>query len=221
MKEEDAIEKGIDIEALKAEQKKLAKAVSLKDVFNFENATRFCAIHIMALQETKEIIASAVVVDENLELIEEKYIIRPIKFPYIPGYRAYRELPIMNVVYNKLEERPDVIFIEAHGIAHPRGLGLTSHFGISIDKPTIGVAKKILIGQEKDDEIIIDKKVVAKSIITKQGAKPIYISIGHMISLKTAIEVTKRCIKEPHKFPEPIVMARKIAEKVKQELGKK
>lgn len=221
MKEEDAIKKGIDIEALKAEQKKLAKAVSTEDAFNFENTTRFCAIHTTALQETKEIIASAVVVDENLELVEEKYIIRPIKFPYIPGYRAYRELPIMNVIYNKLEERPDVIFIEAHGIAHPRGLGLTSHFGISIDKPTIGVAKKILIGQEKDGEIILNKKVVAKSIVTKEGAKPIYISPGHMISLKTAIEITKRCIKKPHKLPEPIVLARKIAEKVKQELGKK
>ncbi len=221
MKEKEAIEKGIDIEALRAEQKKLAKNILLKDAFNFDNITRYGAIHLEILQETKEILASAVVLDENLEDIEEKYVIRPIKFPYIPGYRAYRELPIMTIVYSKLEEQPDVIFIEAHGIAHPRGLGLTSHFGLSIQKPTIGVAKKILIGEEKKDEIILNKKVVAKSIRTKQGAKPIYISPGHMISLKTAIEVTKRCVKEPHKMPEPITQARKVAEKVKNELGKK
>ncbi len=221
MKEEDAIEKGIDIEALKAEQKKLAKKISLKDVFNFGNATRFAAIHTETLQQTKEIIAAIVVLDENLELIEEKYVIRPIKFPYIPGYRAYRELPSMVVVYNKLEERPDVVFIGAHGIAHPRGLGLASHFGISIDKPTIGIAKKILMGEEKDGKIILNKKTVAQAIITKQGAKPLYVSPGHMISLKTTLEVTKKCIKEPHKLPEPMVLARKIVERVKEELGKK
>ncbi|UZE94059.1 MAG: endonuclease V [Candidatus Pacearchaeota archaeon] len=221
MKEKEAIEKGIDIEALKTEQTKLAKNISTKDVFNFENATRFGAIHTEILQKTKEIMACAAVCDENLELIEEKYIIKPIKFPYIPGYRAYRELIPMSIVYSKLEEQPDVIFIEAHGIAHPRGLGLTSHFGVSINKPTIGVAKKVLIGEEKNGEIILNKKIVAKAIVTKQGANPVYISPGHMISLKTAIEVTKRCIKEPHKMPEPIVLARKVAENVKKELGKK
>ena len=221
MKEEEAIKKGIDIEALKAEQKKLAKSISLKDAFNFDNVTRFGAIHTEILQETKEILASAVVLDENLELLEEKYIIRPIKFPYIPGYRAYRELPIMTIAYSKLEEQPDLVFIEAHGIAHPRGLGLASHFGLSIQKPTIGIAKKILIGKEKNNEIILNGQVVAKETITKQGAKPIYVSPGHMISLKTAVEITKKCVKEPHKMPEPIVLARKVAEKVKNELGKK
>lgn len=221
MKEEDAIKKGIDIEALRNEQKKLAKTISVKDAFNFNNATRFAAIHTEILQETREILASAVVCDENLKPIEERYIIKPIKFPYIPGYRAYRELPAMTIVYNKLIEQPDVVFVEAHGIAHPRGLGLTSHLGISINKPTIGVAKKILIGEEKGNEIILNKKVVAKAIKTKQGAKPVYISPGHMISLKTAVEITKKCVKEPHKLPEPIVLARKVAEKVKKELGKK
>jgi len=221
MKEKEAIKKGIDVEALKAEQKKLAKAVSLKDAFDFNNATKFGAIHTEILQKTKEILASCVVLDENLELIEEKYIIRPIKFPYIPGYRAYRELPVMMIIYSKLEEQPDVIFIEAHGIAHPRGLGLASHFGVSINRPTIGIAKKVLIGEQQGNEIVLNNKVVAKSTITKEGAKPIYVSPGHMISLDTALEVTKRCIKEPHKMPEPIVIARKAAEKVKNELGKK
>lgn len=221
MKEKEAIEKGIDIEALKAEQIKLAKAVSIEDVFNFENATRFAAIHTEVLQETKESLATAVICDENLEPIEEKYIMRPIRFLYIPGYRAYRELLVMSIIYNKLSEQPDVIFIEAHGIAHPRGLGLASHFGVSLQKPTIGIAKKILIGQEKGDEIIFNNRTVAKALVTKQGAKPIYISPGHMISLKTALEVTKKCVREPHKMPEPIVLARKIAEKVKKELGKR
>ena len=220
MKEKEAITRGIDIEALKAEQKKLAKNISLKDAFDFASATRFAAIHTETLEKTKEIIACAVLLDEKLELIEEKYILRSIRFPYIPGYRAYRELPVMITVYNKLEEQPDVIFVEAHGIAHPRGLGLASHFSISVNKPTIGIAKKILIGKAKNDNIILNKKVVAKSLVTRRGSKPIYISCGNLISLKTAVEVTKHCLKKPYKLPMPIVEARKAAAKIREELQK-
>lgn len=221
MKEEEAIKRGINIEALKEEQRKLAKEVSLKDAFDFNNATRLCGVHVEILQETREILATAVVCNEHLEPIEEKYAIRPIKFPYIPGFRAYRELPVLTIAIDKLEESPDLIFIEAQGISHPRGLGLASHLGIVLNKPTIGLAKTVLVGEKVNDEVIFNKKTVAKEIITKRGAKPIYVSPGHMISLKTAIEMTKKCIKEPHKMPEPIVLARKAADRIKKELGKK
>lgn len=149
MKEKEAVIKGIDIDALKAEQRKLAKTISLKDSFDFKLASRFAAIHTETL--AKEILASITLLNEDLELIEEKYILRPIKFPYIPGYRAYRELPAMLAVCNKLEEQPDVLFVEAHGIAHPQGFGLASHLGVSLNKPVIGVAKKILIGKAKNN----------------------------------------------------------------------
>ena len=218
MLEKEAVEKGIAIEALKAEQKKIAKLVSLKDAFDFKLASRFAAIRTEALG--KEILASIVVLDEKLEIIEEKYVLKPIRFPYIPGYRAYRELPAMLAVCNKLDGPPDVIFIESHGIAHPRGLGLASHLGVSLNQPVIGVANKILIGTQKNNEIILNNKKVASSLITKKGSRPIYISPGNMISLKTALEVTKRCLKEHHKLPEPIVQARKSVSKIKKELQK-
>jgi deoxyribonuclease V len=218
MKENEAIEKGIELEKLKEEQKKLSKFVILKDAFDFKLATRFAGIHIELIG--KELLASIVVLNEEFEIIEEKYVTRPVRFPYIPGYRAYRELPVMLAAYDKLEEEPDVIFIEAQGIAHPRGLGLASHFGISINKPVIGITKGILEGEQKNDEIFLNGKVVASSLVTKKGSRQIYVSPGHMISLKTAIEVTKRCIKEPHKLPEPIVEARKSAANVREELQK-
>lgn len=217
MKEKEAIEKGIDIETLKEEQTKLSKLVVLKDAFDFNNATRFAGIAIEFLK-TRELLASIAVLDENMECIEEKYAIKTARFPYIPGFRAYRELPVILAAYDKLEEQPDVIFIEAQGISHPRGLGLASHLGISINKPVIGITKTILVGKEKDDEVLLNGKVIAKKLITKTGSKPIYVSPGHLISLKTAVELVKKCVKEPHKLPEPLVQARKIAAKVKKEI---
>jgi len=218
MKEEEAIQKGIDLEKLKEEQKKLAKLLELKDAFDFSNCQRYAAIVVESLKN-RELIAAIAILDEDMKLIEDKYITKMPKFPYIPGFRAYRELPIMQAVYEKIEEQPDVIFILGQGISHPQGLGIASHLGLNIQKPVIGITQSLLIGEEKDDEIYLGKKVIAKKLKTKQESRPIYISPGHLISLKTAIEVTKKCLREPHKLPEPIVEARKAISRVKKELN--
>ncbi len=217
MLEKEAIEKGIDIESFKAEQEKLAKSISLEDPFNFENATRFAGIDIQADPEKKEIIAAIVILDENLEAVEEKYVQDRIHFPYIPGFRAYRELPVMIQAFNKLQEIPDVIFVLGHGIAHSRGLGIASHLGLIIDKPTIGIAKNILHEEEKENDIIIKNKVVAKKLKTHKASNPIFISPGNNISLDTAIKVTQRCVREPHKLPEPLVKAKRYLDKIRKE----
>jgi deoxyribonuclease V len=217
MKEEEAIEKGIDLEKLKEEQKKLAKSLEIKDTFDFSNCQRFAAIVVESLKN-RELIAAIAVLDEDMKVIEDKYITRMPKFPYIPGFRAYRELPIMQAVYEKLEEQPDVIFILGQGISHQQGLGIASHLGLTINKPVIGITQSLLIGEEKGDEIFIGKKIVAKKIVTKENSRPIFISPGHLISLKTAIEITKKCLRDPHKLPEPLVEARKTIARVKKEL---
>ena len=218
MLEKEAIERGIDIATLKKEQEKMAKLVVLKDAFDFKNSTRFAGVAIETLK-TKELLASIAVLDENMEIVEEKYAIKPAKFPYIPGFRAYRELPCILAAYDKLEGLPDVIFIEAHGISHPRGLGLASHLGVSVNKPVIGIAKQALIGKEKGENVMLDGKIIAKKVMTKQGSKPFYVSIGNMISLNSAVELVKKCIREPHKRPEPLVQARKVTQRVKKEMN--
>jgi len=213
------IDESIDIEKLKEEQRKLAKLVVAKDSFDFKNILRFGGIDIGGI-DSREIIAGIAVLDENMELVEEKYAVKPAKFPYIPGFRAYRELPCILAAYEKLEEQPDVIFIEASGIAHPRGLGLASHLGISINKPVIGITNDVLVGEEKENQVFLRGKAIAEKVITRPGSKPVYVSVGHMISLKTAVELVKKCIREPHKLPEPLVMARKIVSRVKKEMKK-
>lgn len=219
MLENEAIEKGIDLGKLKEEQKKLAKLVVLKDSSDFKLATRFAAIRTETIG--KEILAAIALLNENLETLEEHYVMMPARFPYIPCFRAYRELPVMIAVYEKLEEQADVIFIEAQGIAHPRNLGMASHFGVTTNKPTIGITQSVLEGETKNDVVMLNGKQVAQALVTKKGARPIYVSPGHMISLASAVELTKRCLREPHKLPEPIVSARKVASKVKQELIQK
>ena len=218
MLEKEAVEKGIDIKALKEEQEKLAKLVVLKDAFDFKNATRFAGIDLETLK-TKEILATIAVLDENMEIVEEKYAIKGARFPYIPGFRAYRELPCILAAYDKLEEQPDVIFIEAHGISHPRGLGLASHLGVNINKAVIGITNQILVGEEKGNQVILNGKVIAEKVVTKQGSKPFYVSVGNMISLKSATELVKKSIRDPHKLPEPLVQARKVAQRVKKEMS--
>ncbi|MGB9708090.1 MAG: endonuclease V [Candidatus Pacearchaeota archaeon] len=218
MLEKEAVERGIDIESLKEGQRKLAKLVSCKDAVDFSNATRFAGVDLETLK-TKEILATIAVLDENMETVEEKYAIKAARFPYIPGFRAYRELPVILAAYDKLGEQPDIIFIEAHGISHPRGLGLASHLGVSINKPVIGIANNILVGEEKGNQVILNGKVIAEKVITKQGSKPFYVSVGNLISLKSATELVKKCIREPHKLPEPLVQARKVAQRVKREMN--
>jgi deoxyribonuclease V len=218
MLEKEAIEKGIDVEALKNEQKKLVKNVVLKDAFDFKFVQRYGSIITEIVG--KSILAVCVVLNENLEVIEEKYAIQKIKFPYIPGLRAYRELPVMLEAYEKIEDQPDVIFILGHGISHPCGIGIASHVGVILNKPTIGISKNLVCGKEKEgtDNIVFGKKIVAKKLITREGSKPIYVSQGNMISLKTALTLVVKCLKEPHKLPEPIVLARKFASRIKEEI---
>ncbi|UCD20696.1 MAG: endonuclease V [archaeon] len=218
MRIEEAKEKGIDLEELKQEQKKLAKAVSQKDAFDFSVAQRFGGI----ISETvgKQIVSAIVVLNENFEVIDQKFSIQKPQFPYIPGFRAYRELRVMLDAYNKLEEKPDVVFVFGHGISHPRGCGIATHFALSIQKPTIGIAKSLVCGEEKDNQVYLLKKIIGEKVVTKEGSRPFYVSVGNDISLKTAVELTKKQVRENHKLPEPLIEVRKFVKEVRKEVVK-
>lgn len=210
---------GINLDNLSKEQKKFAKLVSLRDGIDFslvENAAG-CSNFFLGNQ----IVSSIVVCNTNFEIIEKKYAVKRAEFPYLTGFRAYRELPAMVECFKKLQEVCDVIFVEGHGIAHPRGFGIASHLGIAVQKPTVGIAQKLLEGEVVDSKIMLNGKRVGACIITKEGSRPIYISPGNMISVKTAVEITKKFLKPPHKLPEPLVMARKYSDIVREELSKK
>ncbi|RLJ05114.1 MAG: endonuclease V, partial [Candidatus Aenigmatarchaeota archaeon] len=107
---------------------------------------------------------------------------------------------------------PDVIFIDGHGISHPRGIGLASYVGLVLDKPTIGIAKSILTGVIKDDKLLNGKQV---GWVIRKGKRKVFISPGQKISLKTSRELVLHTI--IHMVPEPIRLADRYAAKVKNE----
>ena len=153
---------------------------------------------------------------DSLSLLESKTTYAKTRFPYIPTLLSFREMPPVIEAIKMLRLEPDVFLIDGQGIMHPYRLGLASHLGLAINKPTIGVAKSPLVGavnefNEENWAPIIDKKeLVGAALLTKKGAKPIYVSIGHMVSLKRAIEVVKHCTPR-HRIPKPIRLAHRVA----------
>jgi deoxyribonuclease V len=152
---------------------------------------------------------------DSLEVLETQVAACKVKMPYIPTLLSFREIPPAIAAIKKLKLKPDVFLADAQGLAHPYRCGFASHFGLALGKPTIGAAKSRLIGTplERDGEtFLIDKGEVIGSVVpTKQGAKPVYVSIGHLVSLDSAIKIVKHCSKS--RIPEPLLQAHKVATK--------
>ncbi len=163
-------------------------------------------------------IAAAVLIDfDTLKILEKKTFLVELLFPYIPGFLGFREADAMVSVLNKLEEDFDVAMVNGHGILHPRGFGLASHVGLLVDAPTIGVAKRLIVGSSIEENTNTIKPVKFMGEIMGACVGEIYISIGHKISLKTAIELALKT--SIHKIPEPLRQAHILAtDTAKQEL---
>lgn len=157
----------------------------------------------------------------TLELLETSVAVCPVRMPYVPTLLSFREVPPAVTAIRRLRLQPDVFLVDAQGWAHPYRCGFASHLGLAIGKPTIGAAKSRLIGEpaEKDGRILLMDKgeVIGEAVTTKQGAKPVYISIGHMVSLETAVEIVRHCSKT--RIPEPLRQAHKLATQTRLELA--
>jgi len=161
-------------------------------------------------------IGSVTVLDyESLELLETQVATCEVKMPYIPTLLSFREIPPAMAAIKKFKIQPDVFLVDAQGLAHPYRCGFASHLGLALGKPTIGAAKSRLIGMqvEKDERsLLVDKdEVIGEVVTTKIDTKPIYVSIGHMISLDTTVKIVKHCSK--NRIPEPLLQAHNLATK--------
>ena len=212
---------GIDFEKLEKEQIDLARELKISDKIDSKLFDKFGAVDITFIKN--KILCCFIVCDKDYEVIDRSYVYEKIRFPYYPGFRNYRELPSIIEAFEKLTEKPDVVFISGHGLTHPR-LGLASHFGLSTGVPTIGVSNSLVESEYKDNKAIDGKSIlrngkkIGKVLTTKPGSRPMYISPGNFISLSSAYDVSKRLINLPHKKPEPLHLAGKYAREVKKEL---
>ncbi|MFP3938064.1 MAG: endonuclease V [Phycisphaerae bacterium] len=159
----------------------------------------------------RRIVASVVLCDaKSMEPIAAVDEIRPCKFPYVPGLLSFREAPAVIAAVGKLGEEPDLLLCDGQGRAHPRGLGLASHVGLWVEIPTIGVAKSRLCGEYREPgtrrrcrtQLNLDGKVIGAVVRTRTAVKPLFVSVGHRVTLDNAVRCTLRCTRGV-RLPEP------------------
>ncbi|MCS7186130.1 MAG: deoxyribonuclease V [Armatimonadetes bacterium] len=153
----------------------------------------------------------------ELELVEVSRAIVPVTFPYVPGLLAFRESPAVLKAFEQLRHDPDIALFDAQGRAHPRHFGLACHMGVLLDLPSIGCAKSRLYGQA--DEVAdeegamtplydpVDGRILGMVVRTKKGSPPIYVSVGHKVSLETAVDFVLQCNRPGQRLPEPLRLA--------------
>lgn len=150
----------------------------------------------------------------ELNLVEVKTVEREVTLPYIPGLLSFREAPLILAACEELSSVPELVLVDGQGIAHPRRFGLAAHLGLFLDVPTIGCAKSRLCGAHKLVEekigfyaqLVDDGQVIGAVLKTKLGTKPIYVSIGHKVSLSSAIKWVLNCCRG-YRLPEPTRLA--------------
>ena len=178
-------------------------------------------------QDKKKAIAGVILFDyPSLEEKERVYALAPLKFPYIPGLLSFREGPVLQKAFAKLRNPVDLIFFDGQGVAHPRRLGIASHMGILLDRPSIGCAKSRLCGVEKIPKEkrglwtpLKDKDEIIGAVLrTRDGVKPLYVSVGHRVDLPTAIEWTLNC-HDGTRIPKPTREADRWVGELKRKLG--
>ncbi|MEK6828170.1 MAG: endonuclease V [Nanoarchaeota archaeon] len=207
----------VDFAKLKEEQLKLAKKVTLKD--SFEKLNLIAGVDC-AYNQYDAITAIVVCDYKTMEVKEKVFAVVKAKVPYLKGFLAYREGHAISEAYAKLENKPDLMIFDGNGILHPRRIGLASHMGVLLDIASIGIAKQLLVGEINGNKVYVDKEARAELIVTKEHSKPIYISPGHKISLKTSVEIVKHCIKFPHKLPEPLHLAHRYSNEIRDKIVK-
>lgn len=199
-------------------QNQLAGRVVLSDDFG---SLKLIAGVDVGFEDGGKITRAAVVLldAETLEPLGQALARIPTCMPYIPGLLSFRELPAVLQALDSLDQTPDLIFSDGHGIAHPRGLGIAAHLGVVTGLPTIGVAKKILtgshaaLGEQRGNQVdLLDKagKVIGAVLRSKDKVRPLIISPGNRVGLETAPQLVMRYVTR-YRLPEPTRLADRLA----------
>ena len=205
----------MNIEKLKEEQLAAAGKVITKDDFGAMKTIGGCDCAYI----NNTVIAAVVVCDDKLRLVEKQIATVENDFPYLPGLLYYREGKAIEAAFAKLKQKPDILLVDGNGVLHPLRCGLASQLGVELNQPTIGVAKTRLLGEEDEaGNIKVGNEIIGAEARLKEHAKPLYVSVGHRVSLQTAVDIIHKTTKHPHKLPEPLHFAHRLADKARKEL---
>ena len=148
----------------------------------------------------------------SLEVVDRAVWRSEVPFPYVPGLLSFREMPVILPALERLSVRPDVLVTDSQGFAHPRRFGLACHLGVLLDRPAFGIAKSLFVGtfealapEKGSRAALVDKKtgeVLGTVLRTRTNVKPVYVSVGHRITLEEAVALALACAPR-YKIPEP------------------
>jgi deoxyribonuclease V len=181
-------------------------------------AVRLVAGVDVSVKSNRSNAAVVVVTYPDFRLVETVVAERPTPFPYIPGLLSFREGPVLAEAFERLRSEPDVLLFDGMGIAHPRRIGIASHLGLWLGKPTVGCGKTLLCGRYSDLGLekgsaapLIDKgDTIGVALRTRTGTNPIFVSKGHLADVDTAAALVLRCCPK-YRLPEPIRLAHNAA----------
>ena len=180
-------------DAIRLQENIAKQVVATKD--DFGRISSICGVDIAyGGSNSNAAYCSAVIMDINMQkLVESVNVQTIVKYPYVPGLLMLREAEPIIYTLKSLKNTYDLLLIDGHGLLHPRKCGLACYIGVTIDKPTIGVAKSRLCGTVRPDGFVeLDGEILGYAI-----SKKLYISVGHRVTLKTAISLVRKFGIEP------------------------
>jgi deoxyribonuclease V len=213
-----------DLEEAKKAQLEMAEKICLEDDFGVIRLIGGMDVS-NNLYDPSRMIYSACVTLQSSVMRELAHAQNKALFPYIPGYLGFREAPALIEAFKQLKGKPDLLFVDGHGISHPRGVGIASQVGVILNIPAIGVAKSILVGTPEGIlseragshiPLVWKGREIARVVRTKRGAKPLIISAGHRITLQTAVGIVLEASKG-YRLPEPTRQAHLAANKYRKD----
>lgn len=202
-------------------QNELKKKISLKNIFSRSNIRLVAGVDLAYWENNNKQYGTCciVVIDYNTkEVVEKVNSVGEIKVPYIPGFLAFREMPLVIKASKKLVVEPDIFIFDGNGYLHQRHMGIATHASFFLNKPTIGVAKSYLKIKETDFEmpedeegsytdIVINKEIYGRVLRTRKTVKPIFISCGNYIDLDSSTEIVLNLINNESRLPIPTRLA--------------
>jgi len=208
----------LPVEEARAAQARLAGQVIPRTTFS-PAALRSVAGVDVGFRSERAWAAVVVLSFPGLEPLDWALAEAPVAFPYVPGLLAFREAPAVLRSLEKLGTWPDLFLFDAHGIAHPRRMGLAAHLGVILDWPSVGCAKSRLCGQAAVPgpaagewvPLLEGEETIGAVLRTAEGKKPVYVSIGHRVDLPTAVEMVRACCARGQRLPETTRLAHRMA----------